>query len=85
MTRDQFRLALGYFGKNFLDRLRDARMQAPARTAQQCAIGGILQQSMLEQKARSRRLAALEEEAGFDQPAESFLELPLGSLRDISR
>ena len=47
--------------------------RAPARTAQQCAIGGILQQPMLEQKARPRRFAALENEAGFNQAAESIL------------
>ena len=81
VTRDHFRLALGYFRKDFLDRLRDARMQIAARTAQQCAIGSILQQPMLEQKARSRRFATLEKEAGFDQPAESIVELLLGSAR----
>src|SRR3984957_1782462 len=43
VTRHHFWLTLGYFWKRFLDRLRDARVESPARAAEQGAIGRIPQ------------------------------------------
>ena len=60
-------------------------MEASASVPQQGAVGGILQQAMLEQKARLRRLAALEDQAGLDQPTKRLHDLRLRPLGDPGR
>ena len=56
-------------------------MQGLARAAQQRAVGGVLDQGVLEQIFRRRRDAALEDEAGFDEAAQRLLQFGLGELR----
>ena len=56
-------------------------MQGLARAAQQRAVGGVLDQRVLEQIFRRRRHAALKDEAGFDEAAQSLLQFGLGERR----
>ena len=85
MARHHFRLALDDLRKHVLDRICNARVEVSAPVPQQGAVSGILQQAVLEQKARLRRLAALEDQAGLDQPTKRLLDLPLRPLGDPGR
>ena len=48
-------------------------MQGLARAAQQRAVGGVLDQRVLEQIFGRRRRATLEDEARFDEAAQRLL------------
>ena len=56
-------------------------MQSPARAAQQGAVGGVLDQRVLEQIFGCRRDAALKDEAGFDEATQRLLQVGLGERR----
>ena len=56
-------------------------MESLARAAQQGAVGGVLDQRVLEQIFGRRRNAALEDEARFDEAAQRFLQFRFGELR----
>jgi hypothetical protein len=56
MMRQDLRLCLTHIGKPLLQHATDARMQLQALTAQQCGVGGILDQSMFERERRTWRL-----------------------------
>ena len=57
-------------------------MQSLARAAQQGAVGGVLDQCVLEQIFSHGRHAALEDEARFDEAAEGLLQFGLCKLHD---
>ena len=56
-------------------------MQGLARAAQQRAVGGILNQRVLEQVLGRRRHAALEDKARFDEAAQRLLQFGFGERR----
>jgi hypothetical protein len=53
-------------------------MQDLARAAQQCAVGSVLDQRVLEQIFGRRRCAALKDEARFDEAVQRLLKVGLG-------
>jgi hypothetical protein len=53
-------------------------MQGLARAAQQGAVGGVLDQRVLEQIFGRRRHASLKDQARFDEAVERLLQLGLG-------
>src|SRR5437588_2832180 len=67
--------------KPLLQRLGNAAMQSLTWAAQQGAVGGLLDQRVLEQIFGRRRRAALEDQAGFDEAAEGLLQFGPGELR----
>ena len=78
MVGGKLRSCLQKRGKLRLQRYGDPPMQSLARAAQQCAVGGVLNQRVLEQIFRSRRHAALKNEAGADDALECVLQLRFG-------
>ena len=76
--RNDLRPGLDEVRKPLFQRLGDPAMQGLARAAQQGAVGGVLDQRMLEQIFGCRRCAALENQARFDEAAESLLQFGLG-------
>ena len=65
-----------------LDRRGDPRMQRLARPAQQRAIGGVLDQRVLELVLGGGRRAALEHKAGGDELVERAARLGFAARRD---
>ena len=80
--REDLRPRLHEFRKPLFQCLGDPAMQGLARAAQQCAVGGVLDQRVLEQILGRRRHAALEDEAGFDEAAQRLLQFGVGELHD---
>jgi hypothetical protein len=58
---------LDHIGEEILKGPRNARVQLPPLCAQQRAVGRVLHQRMLEQKAGPWRLARPEDETGGDK------------------
>ena len=77
--RENLRTGFNEVRKPLLQCLGDAAMQGLARAAQQ-GVGGVLDQRVLEQILGRRRRAALEDEARFDEAAESLLQFGLGEV-----
>ena len=71
--REDLRPRFDEIRKPLFQRLGDAAMQGLARAAQQGAVGGVLDQRVLEQILSRRRDAALEDETGFDEPAQRLV------------
>jgi hypothetical protein len=78
VLRDDLRPGLYEVRKPLFQRLGDAAMQGLSRATQQGAVGGILDQRVLEQIFRRRRGAALEDQASLDEAAQSLLQFGFG-------
>src|ERR1700746_1337280 len=74
VMRDDLRPRFDEVRKPLFQRLGDPAMQGLARAAQQCAVGGVLDQRVLEQIFGHRRCAALEDQARFDEKEEGVLQ-----------
>ena len=78
MMREDLRPRLREVRKPLFQRLGDPPMQGLARAAQQCAVGDVLDQRVLEQIFGRRRQAALEDEASLDEAAQRLPQFRLG-------
>ena len=67
MTRQQFRLVLGYLGELAFESFGDASVKRASRLAQQRAVGRILHQRVLEQISRVRRYALPEQQTCLNE------------------
>ena len=70
VVRDQLRAGLDRIGEVALEQFGDLAVILQARAPEQRLVGGVLDQRMLEDVARTRRPAALIEQFGLDQAAE---------------
>ena len=75
MMRDDLRPGLHEVRKPLFQCLGDPPMQSLARTAEQVAVRGVLDQRVFEQIFGRRRRAALEDQARFGETAESLAVL----------
>ena len=82
MLCEELGLGVHHLGEMGFERFSDLLVQCLARTAQQCAIGGVLYERMLEQKTGVWWCAALEDQAGLDEPMERVLQLRLAMPRN---
>ena len=80
MVGGKLRSRLQKRAKLRLQRCGDPPMQGLARAAQQRAVGGVLNQRVLEQIFRRRRHAALKDEAGRDEAPQCVLQFGFGKL-----
>src|SRR4051812_36999235 len=87
MMRQEFRLTRNPLGKAPLHDFSDARMQLLPITAQKRAVGGILNQSVLEEVSRMGRRALSEQQAGANETVQrrSQFRLPLAYQRGQQR
>ena len=70
MPRQQLRLALGNLRELALEGFGNTSVKRTSRLAQQCAIGRILHQSMLEEISRMRRHALPEQQTRLNKTVE---------------
>jgi hypothetical protein len=83
MMRQEFGLALDEICEVSLQHRRDAGVQLLSSRAQQCAVGGVLHQRVLEEVGGVRRDAAAEQQPGLGEPVEPGPELVGGPLRHL--
>src|SRR4051794_16076992 len=77
MMRQEFRLPRHPLGEAPLHDFSDARMQLLPITAQKRAVGGILNQSVLEEVSRMGRRALSEQQAGGSETVKARPNSPL--------
>ena len=82
MVREKLGLCLRVLGKLLLQRLRDAGVELLAAGLEQRAVGGVLDQRVLEAVGRIGRGAAAEDQLGGDQLVERGLQLRLRPVGD---
>ena len=70
MVRQNLRLVVDTLREPVLENLGDASVQFLASGAQQCAIGRVLHQRMLEEVGGLGRQAAAEQQPGLGEPVE---------------
>src|SRR3954469_15285289 len=87
MMRQEFRLTRNPLGEAPLHDFSDARMQLLPITAQKRAVGGILNQSVLEEVSRMWRRALSEQQAGCNETVQRRCQfhLPLAYQRSQQR
>src|SRR4029077_1472048 len=78
VTRQELRLALRNVSELAFEHFRDAGVQRAAGLTQQCAIGGVLNESMLEKIGGVRRKALPEEQSCPGKPVERRGQVRLG-------
>ena len=83
MMGKEFGLALDEIGEMLLQHHRDAGVQFLPPDAQQCAVGRVLHQRVLEEVRGLRRDAAAEQEPGLGEPVEAQSKLGGGPLRHM--
>jgi hypothetical protein len=80
MMRQEFRLALDEISKMLFQRRRDPGVQFLASSAQQCAIGGVLHQRVLEQVGGVRSGTATKQQSRIAELSQRGLQLTLSTL-----
>src|SRR5271156_6169223 len=75
MARQQLRLVLGDLRKLPLQGFGDGGVNRAPALAQQCAIGGVLDQRMFEQIARMRRRALAEQQTSGNETVKRRFQL----------
>jgi hypothetical protein len=82
VVREKLRLRFGLLWKLLFEYVRDAGVQVLAPGLKQGAVGGILDQGVLEAVGGVRWRAAAEDELGRDQLVEGGLQLRLRPVGD---